>query len=146
MTTPTKHHASHQRSPTLTDSEENLDLDFFIENLCQNDFAHKLAESINEINMKKTATMNMSLDSSQLADPLNDTIVKTVANKSDTCLTNAPMDTQPTQASEETSTEVAGANLQLQKEIKAVTSSSEENQANKINELENNLENYFNEV
>jgi len=114
----------------LNDIEENLDLDFFIENLCQNDFAHKLAESINELNMKKSVTLNFSGDSSQISDP-NETI-KISASKPDS--SNVDM---------QECTQISGVNLQLQNEIKAV--SLDEQEINKINELETNLENYFNQ-
>lgn len=59
--------------------DESLDLDNFIQNLCQKDFAQKLAESINELNAKK---LNLSLDSSQLGETQpNDTLNK--SNKFD---------------------------------------------------------------
>lgn len=47
---------------------DDLDMDFFIENLCQNDFAKRLAESINELNAKKT--MDCSLNETKTSEPV----------------------------------------------------------------------------
>jgi hypothetical protein len=80
--------------------------------------------------MKKSVTLNFSGDSSQISDP-NET-TKISASKPDS--SNVDM---------QECTQISEVNLQLQNEIKAV--SLDEQEINKINELETNLENYFNQ-
>ena len=66
LSTPTKQANEQFTSASNSEDDSNLDLNFFIENLCQKDFAQKLAESINELNSKKSINNNTSCDASQI--------------------------------------------------------------------------------
>ena len=77
--------------------------------------------------------MNMSCDSPQIADPLNETI-KTSVSK--------PEPNSDTAIDMQECAQISGIDLQFQNEIKAASIDDNEN---KINEMESNLENYFNQ-
>lgn len=51
-------------------------MDFFIENLCQNDFAKRLAESINEINAKKTMDCSLNETSEPVIEQMEIGIIQ----------------------------------------------------------------------
>lgn len=80
LTTPTKQAKEQLTSESNSEDDSNLDLNFFIENLCQKDFAQKLAESINELNSKKSINSNTSCDASQI-ESYNESTKITTSNK-----------------------------------------------------------------
>ncbi len=95
LTTPTKQAKEQLTSESNSEDDSNLDLNFFIENLCQKDFAQKLAESINELNSKKSINSNTSCDASQI-ESYNESTKITTSNK-----TNETEQIRPTVSSNE---------------------------------------------